>query len=92
MNTENLIRERYRLLDKGIYTGYEGGENEQKQELISNHNEEREGRIMVQMHNRAADFNYKTRGMTLAAKEEYRKSLEPLVILETKVETKYSFY
>ena len=51
-----------------------------------------EGCIMVQMHNRAADFNYKTKGMSLAAKAEYRKTLKPLVIAETKIETNYSYY
>ena len=54
--------------------------------------EEREGRIMVQMHNRAADFNYKTRGMSLKQKAEYRKTLKPLVIAEAKIETNYSYY
>ena len=54
--------------------------------------EEREGRIMVQMHNRAADFNYLTRGMSLKQKAEYRKTLKPLVIAEAKIETNYSYY
>lgn len=51
-----------------------------------------EGSIMVQMHNRAADFNYKTRGMTLAAKAEYRKTLKPMVVVEAKIKTDFSYY
>ena len=54
--------------------------------------EKREGRIMVQMHNRAEYFNYKTSGMSLKQKDLYREKMKPLVIVETKIETEYSYY